>query len=298
MCSRPPPAICPGTAVRTFMTTYRSYGSEPQKRRCSLTIASRSFAALAPSNTPASPMFDEVMLLAVDRELVDRGIADQNRRIHQLVVVGGAIAVAAARQSGQRGHRRPPAARGLDDDLVRALHAAGERHERRRAIDHREVGFHPVGAHAHLARVDPVLHGHRRRAAGRDAPAVLVGLLDRERAAALAGRGHALDVPRVLANQVRARRPHRHHQLDLGPTVGRAPPRSPRSSASAARGSSRCTESLRAQSVRRKEESASGKRPATVRTFLRPYDAFYRIPFALQQMRVKQDAIPCIAWPV
>ena len=98
----------------------------------------------------------------------------------------------------------------------------------------------PVGAHRHLAAVDAVGHGDARRALGLDAPAVLLRLRRRR------ARRRRRPWPRpastwrcVLAHQVRARRPHRHHQLDRR-LAGRGRSPRPRRSASRGRGSAGC----------------------------------------------------------
>ena len=160
------------------------------------------------------------MLLAVHDEVVHGGIADDDRRVDEGVVVGCAVAMLAAAQLGQRGDRSLPARGRRDDHFVRPRRHVGERDEGRRAVQQREAVFDPVGAHRHLAAVDAILHGNRRRAAGGDAPVILLRLVDVERAAVRPGRGDRLDVPRVLANEVRPGRPDGHHQIDVRAPAG------------------------------------------------------------------------------
>ena len=160
---------------------------------------------------------DEEMLLAVHLETVDGGIAGDDRRIDERVVVGREVVVrAAAGRVGQAGDARLPRSRKLELHVVRSRDAIGQREERRRAVEHRKVGVNPVGSHRHLARVHAIVHRDARRAARRDPPAVLRGLLDVQRAAT-GLRGHGFDVSLVLAHEVRARRPDRHHQVNLQP---------------------------------------------------------------------------------
>ena len=170
---------------------------------------------------PALALVHEVVLLVVDREFVDRGVAEHDRRIGQRVEVGRAIAMRPAGHLGQAGQRLGPLGRRADHHLVRARRAIGQRHEGRGAVDQREARLDPVGAHRHLAPVDAVLHRDARGAAGGDAPTVLLGLLHRQGPAVGPGRGHGFDVPRVLPDHVGARRPHRHHQLGHRLPAGR-----------------------------------------------------------------------------
>ena len=239
------------------MKRYLSYGSWPQKRRCSRAIASRSFAASRAVEDAGLALVDEVMFLAVDRELVHRGISEEDRRVHERVEVGRAKAMRPARHLRQSGERTLPSLRRVDGDVVRSRHPVGQRHERRRAVDQRKAGIDPVRAHAHLAAVDAILHRDGSRTACRDTPAVLVGLLDGARAAVRARCRHRLDVPLVLAQPGTspASTPPSSTPRWRGRRWGRRP--TLRRSASAAPESSTCNGSVRLSSVRAQERHVS-----------------------------------------
>ena len=171
---------------------------------------------------PAFADVDESMGSALHRERVRRRVAGEDRRIDQRVEVRRAIAVRpAVRRRGEGGHALAPARRQLDADVVGARRGVGRGQERRSAVEHREVRLDPVRADAHLPAVDPVGHRDPVGAAGLDAPAVLARLGDCEGLSRRRGGAHRLDVPGILADQIGAGCPRRHHQLDIRPSVRR-----------------------------------------------------------------------------
>ena len=157
------------------------------------------------------------MGLAGDVEAAHHRVAEHDRAVDQGVEVLGAVGVRLSGDWQQRRRRALPGRRQLHPHLVRPRRPIGQRDEGGRAVQHREAGLDPVGAHRHLAAVDAVAHGDRAGAAGLDPPAVLRRLHRRQRPAVGRLRAHGLDMPLVLAHQVRPRRPHRHHQIDLRP---------------------------------------------------------------------------------
>ncbi len=118
---------------------------------------------LAAVEHAALALVHQVMLLAVDRELIDRGVANDNRRVDQRIEVRGAIPVFAA-SFGEAGERTTPARGRHDRDFVRQVETIGERDERRRTVEQREIRLDPVGADGHLAPVDAIFHFDRCRA--------------------------------------------------------------------------------------------------------------------------------------
>ena len=98
---------------------------------------------------------------------------------------------------------------------MRAVVRIGERHEGRCAVQQTERGLDPVGTDGHLARIHAVGHDDRLRSGGVDPPAVLSALGDGEDRAIRGVRREGLDVSRILPDQIRARCPDRHHQLDF-----------------------------------------------------------------------------------
>ena len=171
---------------------------------------------------PSFADVDEGVGGAVHREGVGRRVAGDDGRIDQRVEVRRAVAVRmAVGGRGQGGDALAPARGRLDAHVVGARRRVGQREERRRAVQHREVGLHPVRADAHLPAVDPVGHRDPVGAARLDPPAVLARLGHRERPPPEGGGAHRLDVPGVFADQVGAGCPGRHHQLDRGPSVHR-----------------------------------------------------------------------------
>ena len=180
---------------------------------------------LRPVPDPRFADVDELVGHVGHRERVDHGVAGDDRRIDQGVEVGGAPGVAgAAGVRGQPGRGVVPGRRQLEEHVVGAgAVVVGQGEEGRRAVQHREVGLDPVRAHRHLAPVDPVRDHDGVGAPGGRPPPVLPRLLDPQPFAVLGAGGDFLDVPGVLADQVRPRRPHRHHQLDFRPPAGRDP---------------------------------------------------------------------------
>ena len=161
----------------------------------------------------------QVVFYAADLELVDRRVARHHRRVDERVEVGRAEG--ARRDFCQRADDRLPRVGEVHCDLVDARALLGERHEGRRAVDHREAALDPVAADTHLAAVDAVGEDDRGGPARVDTPAVLPRLLDTERLAVRSAGGDVLDVLGVLADEIGARRPDRHQHLDLRPAAGR-----------------------------------------------------------------------------
>ena len=160
---------------------------------------------------------------AVDRELIEgRGTGD-DRRVDQRVVVGRAIGVRATVGPWcETGHTPVPAGRQLEGDIVRAeCVVIGEGEKRRCAVEHGEISLDPVRADRHLPSIHQVGHDDAVGAAGRHAPAVLAGLLDRQRPTRRCPGGNRFDLASELTDEIGAGGPDGHHQLDLCTSPGR-----------------------------------------------------------------------------
>ena len=187
--------------------------------------AFRVFRRPRPVPGPRFADVDELVGHARHPESVDGRVAGDDRRVDQGVEVAGAPG--AGRAAGVRRQGRGGAAPGrrqLQEHVVGAgTVVVGEGEERRRAVQHREVGVDPVRPHRHLAPVDPVGDHDGVGAPGGRPPAVLPRLFDPQPPAVRGAGGDGFDVAGVLADQVRPGRPHRHHQLHFGPPAGRDP---------------------------------------------------------------------------
>jgi hypothetical protein len=158
---------------------------------------------------------DDAVRDAPDLEREGLEVAGEEGRVVEHVEVLGAEGVRRA-GDGRQARRDLPVAEGLD------LQRRG-RAEQSVGVDE-EVGVVPEGvavvqlarAHAQLVGVDRVAHAHLARAAGLDAPGVLVRLRPRERAARPVARLEPLHVPLVLADEVGAGRPDRQEQVERG----------------------------------------------------------------------------------
>ena len=155
------------------------------------------------------------MRSAVDRELVQRRRAEHDWRVDERVVVGRTIVMRRGTGGRQRGHAVAPAGRHLDAHLVGLTERVGIGQERWRPVQQRKFVADEVVADRHLAAVDPVAHDDRVDAGTLDPPAVLADLPDPERVAALRPGLHALQVPRVLPNEIRPGSPDGEHQLHV-----------------------------------------------------------------------------------
>ncbi len=164
---------------------------------------------LAPDRQP--------MALALRRELDQLVRAHLERRVDQLVVVAGDEAVVLRR--GQP-HRDLPARRRRDSDARLAPGERGGVHKDAGAV---EEGVRVVDvrrAHRQIVGVHAIARDHAGGAAGVDAPGGLVDLAHRQRLAFTRRAGDVLHVPLELAHQIRAGRPHRQLQVDVGTTDG------------------------------------------------------------------------------
>ena len=97
----------------------------------------------------------------------------------------------------------------------------GEAQERRRPVEEREVALDVVAADSHLVAVDAVGDHDDLGARAVDAPAILAGLHHLALAARLVLGPDVLDVPLVLAHEIRAGRPDGHEELHLRLPLGR-----------------------------------------------------------------------------
>ncbi len=145
-------------------------------------------------------------------------VADLDRMVDELVVVGRDVAAEAAlvdvrrrqrRRDAPRGRRRLARRRELDFDGL--VLAAGRRREHVRAVDERAPAVEIRAAHRLVERVHGQRHGQRPIGA-RAAPGRLRDLLDADLAAA-ARRADRDDVARELAQQIAARYPRRQPYL-------------------------------------------------------------------------------------
>ena len=162
-----------------------------------------------------------VVPLAGDGELPDAEIAGKNRRVDQrLVIVRAKVIRRPIRRGVQAGHR-PPRRRQLEMDIVRTLTGFDHRHEGRRAVQDAVAAVDVVGRHRALVAEDAIRDRDRRLAAGLDAPAILLRLLDGQRRAVPRPRLHVFDLAGVVLDAVVAGRPDRHHQLDRRAAAGR-----------------------------------------------------------------------------
>ncbi len=171
-----------------------------------------------PPRVPREPVLVEVPA-PPDREVMalpERGERDGavrpdlDRRVRELVVVARGED---GRAALERGRDAPPRGRRDLEDVRLALASANEREDRRAvqvAVRHVEV----AGPDREIVRVDAVADGRRLRAARRDAEAVLVEPLDGERPPPGTLGREALEVARVLADEVAAGGPHREDELD------------------------------------------------------------------------------------
>ena len=176
---------------------------------------------LRPVPHAALAQIHQAMRHAVDVEIVLRQVARQDRRIQQLVEILGHIRVVHHRQ---RRVRRRPILRQFQPHLMLRIDQPAarlrSRHKRRRAHENGEIRLHPIRPHRHLAAVQPIRELHLRGAARFDRPAILLALAHRQRRAVGRLGTFRLHFPRVIPHQVRAGRPHRHHQFNYRLTVG------------------------------------------------------------------------------
>src|SRR5205823_6407805 len=102
---------------------------------------------------------------------------------------------------------------------ARLLLAPDEERASGRGIEKRVRGIDVVGPDRQLEAAETVLDTHAARARRRDAPRLLVGLLDRELPPVLVDGTQPVHVALVLANEIAARRPNREAHLHRGGTA-------------------------------------------------------------------------------
>ena len=156
---------------------------------------------------------DQLVRHALRREGV-RGVrpfrTQLERAVGQLVVILRGVHAIGKRQR----RPRPPRLRHLQPHRAWLLLAPDDENRRRTRVQECMRRIDVVGAHRQLEAVQPVRHPHRPRLIRRDAPGVLVHLLDRQLAAVLGARVQAVDMPLVLADQIAPRRPHRQPDVE------------------------------------------------------------------------------------
>jgi hypothetical protein len=123
--------------------------------------------------------------------------------VRQLVIIPRLPSFAAPRKS----HPRLPPGGQLGAHGARLLFPAHEKGASGSGIEERVRGIDVVRPDGQLEAREAVLDTHTPRARRRDAPRLLVRLLDRERPPVVVRRAKAVDMPLVLANQIAARSP-------------------------------------------------------------------------------------------
>ncbi len=165
----------------------------------------------------------EDVLTAIDRELVDRQVSGDDRRIDQRVIVLGAIVVRQA--VGGRIHRRRrtlATSRQLEPDFMRTADRLDQRDASCRPVQDDEVLADPVRGDGPAIASEPIRHDHLRTATRvRDGPAVLLGMFDPQRRPVRGPCREALDLLGVVLEAIESRRPDRHHEGDLRAPLSR-----------------------------------------------------------------------------
>ncbi len=151
-------------------------------------------------------------------EGVEARVAHGDRRVDELVVVAGEVAMRLVGVRVERGDHLRPAFGQCHAQILLEVQAFDRHQERRRAVDERHILVHEVRPNARLTRVDPVAEHDalRERTLRRtDAPAVLAHLDRAQRLPIQRRRADVLEVAGELADQIGTRCPDRHHHVHV-----------------------------------------------------------------------------------
>ena len=170
---------------------------------------------------PAATIGNQEMQLAIDLKLQNLGTPGHDRTIHEGVEIRRQVGIRFTWKRRERCVTALPAGRQGKGNFMGPDDAVGKGDESGGAIQQREPRLHPVGSDAHFPGVDAVCDRDTGSTGGCHPPPVLGHTLDGRCRAGRAQHRDALDMAREFPNQIGARRPHGHHQLDLGLSVGR-----------------------------------------------------------------------------